>query len=173
MRPCYLVTFLFDKKVTSSGNGRVLNLNWRVQEFVLSTSCMDYKLHSLESVTSLAPDVGWHGAGHEYFLSLSLSLSSLSLSLSLSLALSSRSQTYTHALSLSRSRSLSLSIPSLSLYLSLALAPPLSLHLSHYRLEFDDDWDGAGRAGDLIRTSIHDEYDLMLIWHVFLSILRV
>ena len=26
---------------------------------------------------------------------------------------------------------------------------------------------------DLIRTSIHDEYDLMLCWHFFLSILRV
>jgi hypothetical protein len=31
---------------------------------------------------------------------------------------------------------------------------------------------GAG-AWDFIRTSIHDEYDLMLFWHVFLSILRV
>jgi len=28
-------------------------------------------------------------------------------------------------------------------------------------------------CGDLIRTSIHDEYDLMLFWHMFLSILRV
>jgi hypothetical protein len=26
---------------------------------------------------------------------------------------------------------------------------------------------------DFIRTSIHDEYDLMLFWHFFLSILRV
>ena len=25
----------------------------------------------------------------------------------------------------------------------------------------------------VIRTSIHDEYDLMLCWHIFLSILRV
>ena len=28
-------------------------------------------------------------------------------------------------------------------------------------------------GGNLIRTSIHDEYDLMLFWHIFLSILRV
>ena len=28
-------------------------------------------------------------------------------------------------------------------------------------------------ASNLIRTSIHDEYDLMLFWHIFWSILRV
>ena len=26
---------------------------------------------------------------------------------------------------------------------------------------------------DLIRTSIHDEHDLMLLWHIFLSIVWV
>ena len=30
-----------------------------------------------------------------------------------------------------------------------------------------------GGGGGLIRTSIHDEYGLMLFWHMFLSILRL
>ena len=35
------------------------------------------------------------------------------------------------------------------------------------------DHHGGFLGGDFIRTSIHDEYDLMLVWHIFLSILWV
>ena len=51
---------------------------------------------------------------------------------------------------------------------------PTSIQGYDFRRELKPFFQKLGsRLNDFIRTSIHDEYDLMLSWHILLSILRV